>query len=72
MSYHWFNRQEFLQKAKNRYHSDGGKEEVAKYYSKSRKVLREKARNRYRSLSEKKRSKMRIAKRKISHENCFK
>ena len=25
MSYYWFNRQELLQKAKDKYHNDGGK-----------------------------------------------
>ena len=32
MSYHWFNRQELLQKAKNRYHNGGGKGRAAEYY----------------------------------------
>ena len=32
MSYHWFNRQELLQKAKNRYHNCGGKGRAAEYY----------------------------------------
>ena len=28
MSYYWFNRQELLQKAKNRYHNCGGKKKL--------------------------------------------
>ena len=32
MSYYWFNRQELLQKAKDRYHNCGGKEKAAEYY----------------------------------------
>ena len=31
MSYYWFNRQELLQKAKEKY-DNGGKERAAKYY----------------------------------------
>ena len=34
MSYYWFNRQEFLQKANGKYHNCGGEEEAAKYYLK--------------------------------------
>ena len=32
MSCYQFNRQELLQKAKDRYHDFGGKEKAAKYY----------------------------------------
>ena len=32
MSYYWFNRQELLQKAKDRYHNCGDKEKAAEYY----------------------------------------
>ena len=53
MSYYWFNRQELLRKARNRYYYGGDKEKAAKYYSKNREVLSRKARNRYRNLSEK-------------------
>ena len=52
MSYYWFNGQELLQKAKNRYHICGGKEEAAKYYVEDKEVLKEKARNKYRNFSE--------------------
>ena len=34
MSYYWFNRKDLLQKAKDRYHNGGGKEEAAGYYLK--------------------------------------
>ena len=40
MSYYWFNRQEVLQKAKERY----SKEEVAEYYLKNRGAIKEKSR----------------------------
>ena len=32
MSYYCFNKQELLQKAKDKYHNDGGREKAAKYY----------------------------------------
>ena len=43
MSYYWFNRQEILQKAKERY----SKEKVAGYYKQNKEVIKEKSRNRY-------------------------
>ena len=52
MSY-WFNREEVLQKAEEKYHNSGGKEKVAEYYQTNKDVLNEKARNKYRNLSEK-------------------
>ena len=54
MSYYWFNRQELLQNTKVKYHNDGGKEEAAEYYIANKDVLKEKARNKYRNLSEEK------------------
>ena len=42
MSYQWFNRQKLLQKAKDRYHSGGGKEKAAEHYIKNREFLSEK------------------------------
>ena len=48
MSYYWFNRQEILQKAKERY----SKEKTAKYYMQNKEVIKEKSRNRYKDLSE--------------------
>ena len=41
MSYYQFNRQELLQKAKDRY----SKEETAEYYLKSKKTIEEKSKN---------------------------
>ena len=48
MSYYWFNRQEILQKAKERY----SKEKAAEYYSQKKEALKEKSRERYKSLSQ--------------------
>ena len=52
MSYYWFNKQELLQKAIERYDNNGGKEKAAKYYQANKDVLKEKARNKYRDLTE--------------------
>ena len=48
MSYDWCNRQEILQKAKERY----SKEKAAEYYKQNREVIKEKSRNRYKNFSE--------------------
>ena len=53
MSYYWFNRQEILQKAKERY----SKEKAAEYY-KQKKVIKEKSRNCYKNLSEEEKTKI--------------
>ena len=47
MSYCWFNIQEILQKAKERY----SKEKAAEYYKQNKEVIKEKSRNRYKNLS---------------------
>ena len=52
MSYYQFNREEVLQKAKEKYSNGDGKEKAAEYYIANKDVLKEKARNRYRNLSE--------------------
>ena len=43
ISYYWFNKQEYLQKAKETY-DNGGKEKAAKYYQANKDVLKEKSR----------------------------
>ena len=52
MSYYWFNREEVLRKAEQKYRNCGGKEKDAEYYIANKDVLKEKARNKYRNLSE--------------------
>ena len=52
MSYYWFNREQILQKTKEKYDNCGSKEKAAEYYIANKNVLQEKARNRYRNLSE--------------------
>ena len=54
MSYYQFNRQEILQKAKEKY----SKEKAAENYLKSKEVIKEKARNHYRNLSEEEKNKI--------------
>ena len=51
MSYYLFNRQEILQKAKERY----SKEKAADYYAQKKEAIKEKSRERYENLSQKKR-----------------
>ena len=53
MSYYWFNRQEVLQKTKEKY-DNGGKEKAAKYYRGNKDVIKGKEKNNYKNLSEEK------------------
>ena len=46
MSYYCFNRQEILQKAKERY----SKEKAAEYYLQNKEAIKQKSRERYRKL----------------------
>ena len=50
MNYYWFNRQEILQKAKEKY----SKEKAAEYYKQNKEAIKEKSRERYKSLSQEK------------------
>ena len=53
MSYYWFNRQELLQKAKDKYHNCGGKKKAAEYYLQNRDIIKKsKYKNKYKNLSE--------------------
>ena len=58
MSYYWFNRQEMLQKAKEKY----SKEKAAEYYLKNKEAMKEKARERYKNLSQKKKTRLKSTK----------
>ena len=60
MSYYLFNRQEILEKAKKKC----SKEKAAHYYLQNKEVIKGKARNRYKSLSEEKKTKLKSIKRK--------
>ena len=50
MNYYWFNRQEILQKVKETY----SKEKTAEYYAQNKEAIKEKSRERYKNLSQKK------------------
>ena len=54
MSYYLFNRQEVLQKAKERY----SKEKAAQYYLQKKEFIKEKASNHYKNLSEEEKNKL--------------
>ena len=54
MSYYQFNIQEILQNAKEKY----SKEKAAEYYLQNKEVIKEKARNRNRNLSEEEKNKI--------------
>ena len=54
MSYYWFNRQEILQKAKEKY----SKEKAAEYYSQNKEALKEKSREHYKNLSQEEKDKI--------------
>ena len=49
MNYYWFNRQEILQKAKEKY----SKEKVAECYKQNKEAIKQKSRERYKNLSQK-------------------
>ena len=49
MSYYLFNRQELLQKTKERYHNGGDKKESTEYSPANKDALKEKAKSRYRN-----------------------
>ena len=51
MNFYCFNKQELLKKAKDKYRNSGDKEKAAEYFLKTREILKEKSRNKYRNLS---------------------
>ena len=54
MSYYRCNRQEILQKAKERY----SKEKTAEYYQQNKEAIKEKSRSRYKNMSEEEKNKI--------------
>ena len=54
MSYQWFNRQEILQKAKERY----SKGKAAEYYKQNKDAIKERSKNCYKNLSEEEKNKL--------------
>ena len=60
MSYYWFNWQEILQKAKERY----SKEKAAEYYAQNKEAITENSRKRYENLSQEEKAKIKEYQRK--------
>ena len=60
MTYYWFNRQEILQKAKEKY----SKEKAAEYYKQNKEVAKEKSRECYKNLSQEEKGKIKQYQRK--------
>ena len=60
MSFYWFNRQEMLQKAKEKY----SKEKAAKYYPQNKEAIKEKSREHYKNLSQEEKDKIKEYQRK--------
>ena len=60
MNYYWFNRQEILQKTKERY----SKEKAAEYYLQNKEAIKEKAKEHYKNLSEEEKNKIKKYQRK--------
>ena len=54
MSYYWFNSQEILQKAKERY----SKEKAAEYYEQNKEAVKENSREHYKHLSQEQKDKI--------------
>ena len=54
MNYYWFNRQEILQKTKEKY----SREKAAEYYKQNEEAIKEKSRDRYKNLSQEKKEKI--------------
>ena len=52
MRYYWFSREELLKKVKTKYHNKGGKEKTAKSYEDNKETIKEKAKNKYKNLTE--------------------
>ena len=59
MSYYWFNRKDLLQRAHEKYHKEGGKEQAAKYYKENKEAIKKKAREKYKNLSKEDKDKKR-------------
>ena len=68
MSHYWFNRQEILRKAKERY----SKEKAAEYYLKNKEAIKEKSRERHKTLSQEEKGKIKEYQKKVSRTDSVK
>ena len=57
MNYHWYNRQELLEKAKYKYYNHGGKENAAEYYLASKDAIKKQITSKKICLKKKKKQK---------------
>ena len=62
MNYYWFNRQEILQKAKEKY----SKEKAAEYYKQNKEAIKEKSKEHYKNFSQEEKDKIKEYQKKIS------
>ena len=60
MNYYWFNRQEILQRAKQKY----SKEKAAEYYAQNKEVITEKSKERFKICHKKKKTRLKSIKEK--------
>ena len=60
MNYYWFNKQEILQKAKEKYF----KEKAVEYYPQNKEAIKEKSREYYKNLSQEEKDKIKEYQRK--------
>ena len=60
MNYYWFNRQEILQKAREKY----SKEKAAEHYKQNKEAIKEKLGERYKNLSQEEKGKIKEYQRK--------
>ena len=68
MHYYWFNRQEILQKAKEKY----SKEKAAEYYKQNKEAITEKSREHYQNLSQEKKTRLKNIKEKNINKEALK
>ena len=54
MNYYWFNRQEILQKAKEKY----SKEKAGEYFAQNKEAIKEKSRERFKNLPQEEKHKI--------------
>ena len=69
MSYYWFNRENLLKNAWNKYHNKGGKQKAAEYCKKNADVIKFEARNKYKNVRKIKKEKKK--KRKYQRERYY-
>ena len=62
MSYYWFNRQEILQKAKEKY----SKEKAAEYYKQNKEAIKKSQESIIKTCHKKKKTRLRSTKKKVS------